>query len=117
MNKKSVAPVRVLVMREGAPAVVESLPPTGESFASVVGENPLMVGMTSEYSLVLSGEPTAKARPNLRVIEAGGPGNGLIAGTCFVVKHNGSNGAVVSLDDADIVALRGYIEARRVGAC
>lgn len=116
MNKKSVAPVRILVMREGAPAVVECIPPTGESFANLVGDKPLMVGMTSDYSLVLSGEPADKARPNLRVVDAGGPGMGLIAGPCFVIKH-AATGSVVSLDDCDIVALRGYMEARRVGAC
>lgn len=115
-NESGATPIRALVLREGAPATVEAVTPSSDGFSAVVGNKPMMIGMTSEYSLVLSSEPDESARPNLRVVDAGGPGMGLIAGACFVVKHNDS-GRVVSLDDGDVVALRGYLEARRVGSC
>lgn len=106
-------PLRALVMREARPAVVEGVAANTEAFARLVGGEPMILPLTDDYAIIF-GENGSK-RPNVRVIDAGGPGFGMIPGTCFVVRHR--DGALSSLDDGDVAALRGWLEARRIGVC
>lgn len=108
--------VRALVLREGRPAIVEAIDPTPEGFAALVGGEPLVLPLTDDYLLLLANEAPTSARPNLRLIDAGDPGTGLVAGTCVVMKAN-EIGSLTSLSEGEAAALRGALEGRRVGSC
>lgn len=108
--------IRALVLRESLPAVVEGINPSEDGFAALVGGDPFVVPLTDDFLLLLCREAPASARPNLRLIDAGDPGTGLVAGTVVVMKASES-GSLVSLSDAEITALRGALEGRRVGSC
>lgn len=108
--------IRAIVLREGRPAVVESVDTSEDGFAALVGGDPIVVPLTDDYLLLLSREAPATARPNLRLIDSGDHGTGLVAGTVVVMKAS-EVGSLVSLSDAEITGLRGALEARRVGSC
>ncbi len=108
--------IRALVLREGRPAVVESIDPTEDGFATLVGGDPFVVPLTDDYLLLLCREAAATARPNIRLIDSGDPGTGLVAGTVVVMRAS-EGGSLISLSDAEITALRGALEGRRVGSC
>lgn len=108
--------IRALVLREGRPAVVEAIDPTEDGFAALVGGDPFVVPLTDDYLLLLCREAPVQARPNIRLIDSGDPGTGLVAGTVVVMKAS-DVGSLISLSDAEITALRGALEGRRVGSC
>lgn len=105
--------LRVLMMREGRPATVETVGATPDAFAKAVQGEPVIMPITDQFSLVLP--HGTRARPNLRIIDAGGPGFGMICGSCFVVRQH--EDGLASLSDGDVAVLRGFMEARRVGVC
>lgn len=105
--------LRSIVLREGRPAVVEQVAPNTDAFAHLVGGEPMILPLTDDYAVIFAQD--GSPRPNVRVIDAGGPGLGMIPGTCFVLRHH--DGSLASLDDGDIAALRGWLEARRIGVC
>lgn len=120
MTRKTKSPtspaVRVLLLREGRPADVVNVETTTETFAAVVGGEPLLMSINERYSLVLAKHVPKGARNNLRVTDVGGPANGLVSGDVFVVQHD-ERGGLVSMDEGSLAAMRGFFEGRRVGAC
>jgi hypothetical protein len=108
--------VRVLLLREGRPADVVNVETTTETFAAVVGGEPLLMSINSQFSLVLAKSVPKGARNNVRVVDVGGEANGLVAGDVFVVQHD-ERGGLMSMDEGSLAAMRGFFEGRRVGTC
>lgn len=108
--------IRVLLLKEGRPASVVNVEATAETFGVVVGGEALMIGMTDRFSLIVSKDTPAKCRGNVRVVDSGSIACGHVAGDVFVVQHD-ERGALVSMDEGSLAAMRGYLEGRRVGAC
>jgi len=109
-------PIRVLRLREGRPSDVVNIPPTRETFSAVVGGEPLMLAMTDHYSIVVNKNAGKKARGNVRVLETNEVACGHLVGTVFVVERD-DQGNLISMGEASLTAMRGYLESRRVGAC
>jgi hypothetical protein len=89
-----------------------------EGFSSLLGGSPpVVICLTSDFSLVISRKAPKGAQANVSVAsEAGGEGNGLIFGPVFAVQRD-AHSSLVDMDEGSAAALRGFLGGRRVGAC